>query len=793
MINIFSDNLIDLEVAVPYNGWYGDPIPNDAYPRNYTRSANWNGIYSGDYDYLDDLNRQYNYDPLLGKYLWQFIYMPDGGRQNWELTVDHTVNNYGWDPTHTWFFRTVSMKSDFFSDDFVKGYQTNKITDATRPSTKEWGNSTTTNKTHIAITDITRHNDYMNIKVYYNYWTGDITENSTMSGNVIIGENITVSSGVTLTIQPSATLTFNNNSSLIINGILNAQGTSGSNITFDFVSPNSSTQNGIKINQGGTATISYADISSAYNGIKITPSSYQSTIQNCSIHDCYDGLSAQYGSKDADLTISGNTIQDDSHYGISIVNPGYGMNSEPTISDNTITGCSSHGIYLYNIGYLSTICGNTISNNSNSAGIAMYYSSPHLTNNNISNNYNGIGCASSSLPDVDNNDIEGNYRGVYSISSDPFLGQEVPTINGGNNTITGNTLRDLQALSNSTIMAEHNWWGSADTPSVNQISVLSGSTVDYDPWLPNPPGYRLATNEKSPGIIINNNTSKLSVNNNMVNYYASSLNQVQDNFNPEWNLSRKLLYAKSLIRNKNNIESQTILKDIINTYPDSSISSYAMNLLWNSYRDNNLDSLKSFLHSLLGKKQDKDIYGLAEIILAQYDKDNTPNALDKIMIKYTSENIKQMALFGKFLYYINVSGNKDMAIVVLTEIDHRYPGSYISEDAHIQLGDKINQGNKFKADSTLSEKSLSKINLFENYPNPFNPSTIIIYILKEKDKVTLDVYNILGQRVVSLINDIQSEGKHSVNFDGSNLPSGIYIYKLTGTNFSISKKMLLIK
>ncbi len=86
-----------------------------------------------------------------------------------------------------------------------------------------------------------------------------------------------------------------------------------------------------------------------------------------------------------------------------------------------------------------------------------------------------------------------------------------------------------------------------------------------------------------------------------------------------------------------------------------------------------------------------------------------------------------------------------------------------------------------------------KTQIDQNYPNPFNPSTIINYTLKEKEHVSLVVYDILGKEIARLVNGIQTEGEHSVSFDGSNLPSGIYVYRLMGTNFNISKKMLLIK
>ncbi|OGU53939.1 MAG: hypothetical protein A2315_14105 [Ignavibacteria bacterium RIFOXYB2_FULL_35_12] len=80
-----------------------------------------------------------------------------------------------------------------------------------------------------------------------------------------------------------------------------------------------------------------------------------------------------------------------------------------------------------------------------------------------------------------------------------------------------------------------------------------------------------------------------------------------------------------------------------------------------------------------------------------------------------------------------------------------------------------------------------------NYPNPFNPATNLVYQLKESGLVQLKVYDILGKEVASLVNEIEPEGTHSVLFDASNLPSGVYIYTLRVNDFAASRKMTVIK
>ncbi len=83
--------------------------------------------------------------------------------------------------------------------------------------------------------------------------------------------------------------------------------------------------------------------------------------------------------------------------------------------------------------------------------------------------------------------------------------------------------------------------------------------------------------------------------------------------------------------------------------------------------------------------------------------------------------------------------------------------------------------------------------LSQNYPNPFNPATTISYQLSAVSNVTLKVYDILGREVATLISARQNAGHYSVTFNGGNLPSGIYIYRLQANSFSETRKLLLVK
>ena len=83
--------------------------------------------------------------------------------------------------------------------------------------------------------------------------------------------------------------------------------------------------------------------------------------------------------------------------------------------------------------------------------------------------------------------------------------------------------------------------------------------------------------------------------------------------------------------------------------------------------------------------------------------------------------------------------------------------------------------------------------LDQNYPNPFNPSTTINYTIKTAGQVTLKVYDMLGTEVASLVNARKEPGNYSVTFNANNLPSGIYVYRLTADKFVETKKLILLK
>jgi hypothetical protein len=94
---------------------------------------------------------------------------------------------------------------------------------------------------------------------------------------------------------------------------------------------------------------------------------------------------------------------------------------------------------------------------------------------------------------------------------------------------------------------------------------------------------------------------------------------------------------------------------------------------------------------------------------------------------------------------------------------------------------------------TTSKNIPQTYSLKHNFPNPFNPSTNIVYDIPSDGLVVLKVYDILGKEVKTLVNKYQKAGEYQVSFDASNLASGIYLYRLTSGSFSQTRKMILEK
>ncbi|MBK7254367.1 MAG: T9SS type A sorting domain-containing protein [Ignavibacteria bacterium] len=121
---------------------------------------------------------------------------------------------------------------------------------------------------------------------------------------------------------------------------------------------------------------------------------------------------------------------------------------------------------------------------------------------------------------------------------------------------------------------------------------------------------------------------------------------------------------------------------------------------------------------------------------------------------------------------------------------------YVSGEGELSLGYTGIVSVKYSTITGILSEIINEFGTYDlyNYPNPFNPSTIINYKLKTSANVELKVVDIRGNEIKTFVNRIQDAGHHSIVFDGINLPSGIYFYSLfINKNLKETKRMLLIK
>ena len=121
----------------------------------------------------------------------------------------------------------------------------------------------------------------------------------------------------------------------------------------------------------------------------------------------------------------------------------------------------------------------------------------------------------------------------------------------------------------------------------------------------------------------------------------------------------------------------------------------------------------------------------------------------------------------------------------------------VNLDAEQYLGTAPDMG-LFEYDGSISSIDIDNFEpnsfaLYNNYPNPFNPTTTINYQLPEKGHVALIIYNLLGEEIVKLVNEHKDAGYHTFQFNANDLSSGMYLYRIQAGEFSDVKKMLLIK
>jgi hypothetical protein len=165
----------------------------------------------------------------------------------------------------------------------------------------------------------------------------------------------------------------------------------------------------------------------------------------------------------------------------------------------------------------------------------------------------------------------------------------------------------------------------------------------------------------------------------------------------------------------------------------------------------------------------------------------------KIDSIYTNSSQFRVNSFTYPIYLVSDSITLDISFIPDTNIIY-YDTVFISNNSTTPLYIiSVNGKGVFLANVNIQNGEITAYELFDNYPNPFNPTTKIKYQLPELSKVKLTVYDVLGREVKILVNEEKPAGNYEVEFDGTNLPSGIYFYRIETSKFSDTKKFVLLK
>ncbi|PIS30207.1 MAG: hypothetical protein COT43_02215 [Candidatus Marinimicrobia bacterium CG08_land_8_20_14_0_20_45_22] len=640
-----------------------------------------------------------------------------------------------------------------------------------------------------AIFNISNSASTMTADFYTNAWAGTISSNTTWDKDVYVYGDLTVNSGVILTIDanvtvkesvvftvnPGAQLKFASGKKITVNGTLIAQGTSSNHITFT----------------SNDATPSAGD----WYGIRFEDTSNDA---NCILKYC-DIQYAQYGvyCNRANPKIENNTLTNN-NYGI------YTYFSSPDIKTNSINN-NSTGIYGTNSS--PYVYDNKISNNGTSGVEFWTLSQPVFYNNSFKDNgligtafkyfcYPKFGPTSGSdkgFNVVADNDVYGVYNYYYT---DPFMGS-TDAYNeriGGYNSIANNSGYNLYAYDNCVAYAYWNWWGAGVPPANKFYNYLSW--IYYTPYLTTDPG-----GGSTLGKIV---TVQSTLSDKNRDYEAAGFNPKKPNPN---RLSDLWLWGHDLFINNKLADAIDIYKILVKKFSQTKEAKHALVKVYHLYHELGKPGLDVYLSEIINNSEmNENLKPMAYELLAGdylYNKDlvNAGKIYEKIRQKYPDSEHEKLALFCQALATRIDLNDVENAKGYVEIMKQKYQDDELTFRASEEMGEKMDWSlaKRTRQPEAIKQILPEKFALRNNYPNPFNPQTTIAFDLPEESHVTLTIYDVMGREIVRLLDENQPAGFRQVIWDGKDksgqtVSSGIYLYTLkTSAGFSETKKMALMR
>lgn len=638
-----------------------------------------------------------------------------------------------------------------------------------------------------------RINDY----IYYPYAevNSSLSENQTWSGEILITDDISTNE-YNLTINPGTKVYFNNEKTLSINGNFNSVGTIEFPILFSGLATSDYYMGGVFITEGASVDIEYSHFKNGNTGLFLTEFNGKESILNhlvfennitgmyvaksIAIIDHSDFIYNSTGliSQKSELSLHNSNLSYNNNEGLYLFE-----NGNYTISDNHFNYNDLRGVY-FKYSSDGQFNSNIVSYNGNPTGTALqgglvfYQSSPTLRDNQITQNYApGILSLSTSFPIMNSksrNIISNNHNDGFS---DPYDNEaevlvkdiSFPVIDYGHNDIMdlegGYLIYGDEDPRLNLLHIRNNYWGTTEIKDIESRLYRGGGFI-FTPFdeTPNVQQY----NEEPIELL-----------------FTRAVQAEQDS---NYNLA-ELRYDSLITLYSSFVHAKASLDRIFYTKRKSG---------------KNITIIRSYFNNLINHSDE----GISHIAKRMSIRCLMANS-DYNMAISEYENWSQITAFlcDSLYSVVDIMSNellitggrigKSQSNNSIKIKDNIRTFSEYKNKSDISLNDLFNKSIK----STINSKP-NKFDIYQNYPNPFNPTTTIKYQLPKKCKTSITIYNILGQKVTTLIDQNQEAGTYAVIWDGKNsnsvcVSNGIYIYRIIATTkdnvYINSKKMVLIK
>ena len=693
--------------------------------------------------------------------------------------------------------------------------------------------------------------------------SGHITQNTTWDSakTIYIRGDVVVDSGVTLTIEPGATVKFVPNfdaetsgkdttkSELIVYGTLDAYGTSNDSIVFTSLatSPSKSDWYGISFMDpaSNSSRVETCQIKYAHKGIcchKCSLDVRSTAISNCAYgayvdtsgtklylyyvtcDSCSYGVRVQQGA--AKLIFS-----DFKHntFGISCNSSAryYPTNSYPDFVGCEFSYNSSSGIILDDSSPIVNGC--YISYNDAWGLKCLDDSDPilgcdTLTNNGTSSktlnmpgssksgppavHCGGLFCSGTSCPIVCDGVTWGQYERGWNVITDNISdgvycgGQSSPKLgrglfSDGRNSIYDNSVYDVYNSTGSTVWAEYNWWGDANGPDTAKIY----GSVDWDPYLDEEPSKGKASGVSGRlallGLLTRPKTREA----------LGTKTKGQDPDSTGTAEEYNELGTDYLLQLRYD-EAIEAFQYVLTNFSDCVEANYALVHLMHCYREGGYQAdIFPYLQNLSSISLNPELKNLALYMsVSQLSRDGqygqALNRCQVLLAEGCDEEMEKSLRLREGMLYRYGLDDDETAIAAFQDFITRYSEDPLTSIAQVELEILgVSQPPKAApgAPATKPTVPLPKtFVLYQNYPNPFNARTCIEYELQRDVRVTLKIYNVLGQQVKTLANDFHHAGHYQVFWDGRNsmgseIASGIYFIRLEAGTHALTRKTVLLR